>query len=1556
MSASINQFSTINQLDDLKTTLIPENRTRQEINRDDDWDNRWNWDTSELVYDDNNDDKKYIWLNECLISLSPFLDMLIIGRSKTVSIFHLKQNSAANNEFNPIYTTTLPGIENDETLTNIVLLPFVSQKKSAVNFRDWTAILTGFSSGYFRIYTENGKYLLLSQLFHDEPILDIKCRTYSQNLLLLEQTDEILIIYPTAIIQIDGFSLFQMIKHCRNRLMKSSDETMNIVDGGLSFFNKDNNHDNNQTPFTFKKWSFQTSSSDSHINDCVNVCSFIRNDFDALVSHSIDNGGGNKPLTNDYANLFFTTGTNPYVGFYRAQEGTTHAIIDELSQYLMNKVKNVFSFFNQQKSPKNDKEMIKPSTNVSADLSLFDERLGLKICLSPNRRLAAVTDDFGRVILFDMQNLIAIRIWKGYRRAEIGWIVIDEDLEQSSTDISNRKQAHFLVIYLPKRGILEIWSAQNGPRVTAFNVGKNCKLLYIDHTMFGLNYVILQNIKQTMSFQEYQQFFSYSRCFLFNYDTGMIFQFYIPFLCSLTDKNSKKTRDIHIMKDLKNLLKKSDSNIDQKTKFMDEIMKLISMLKTSEIRHECLDLICNECQDVNLILECTKNLQKDLLELLERNELDFENKLLLQMCARIIQLCQYYLNVKNRTEELETKFLKLIEQQNEQQPDLQRLTEQLNGWSENDVVRIISLLAFRQSVLKSTTTTNVTDEMKNNSTILNDFTINEMLSHFTLYYNHLVKNDQQEIYENLPIEIILMKENMTNVNVNMNNSNKKKKNQTTNRFENKNKQRSTINNIDNIDQFINLERLSKFLFFTTFVDDDDESNVKNLTDNVCILSSNLLLLLFTSWLNSDFSLYWPSWLKFSSTFNQIIDRINAIHLQMMINNENTNDDDDDGIIFDFSCLNDQLSPSWIDIIKLIYKSTNIPASFIAINMIKALINRIKMEKKIFESNEKDSNNETVNVNVVDDERKSLHSIISADNDEWETLHLDKENLNLLAKQLEDLFLLDLLLKSCDTNTKIPSSLNNGGGGGLKNIENISLSLLLTSGPGIVSEIVARWAIYHKIDPELFTDYKHIDECESKTNIDTSDNNVEILKNINLEIGKNAENELQTLTEKSTLIEILNHVRECFPNCLDSDILLINCYWELLRQWNYQPLLYNQIEQSLKYLELVSSSILKHNVAQMSWCLFIQKKFECLCHLIEKMGKKPKDRVIRKELEMDENNLEQFSNFICNLLDFMIRTSVSSETEALPLYTMNNWWNSFNSSTNNNNNENFNEEFFRYNLQSSSSTTIPLAMMAIHQKIANIDLLIEYYHLAQCIQFIIIFSVRNVHPLSLFSSTIRAYFFKKDLVSFLSNNNNDGIQLNDPVLMEKRKKFLTNTITSIVQTIPSYRNDDVNDTNTCQQFYIKANQWFGKLIDLAREWSIDIDSLRLHYVHQLYLYGCDPLADELMSSVLDIKILCRQLLIICGQRLCTIMNQMFQSLDECSFLPPNVLFWIKSLIIDPNCFTDVPKSSTILLLEKISNFLYNNNNSDNNDNNETNSDDLANYRISQELLLAFKRFV
>lgn len=113
--------------------------------------------------------------------------------------------------------------------------------------------------------------------------------------------------------------------------------------------------------------------------------------------------------------------------------------------------------------------------------------------------------------------------------------------------------------------------------------------------------------------------------------------------------------------------------------------------------------------------------------------------------------------------------------------------------------------------------------------------------------------------------------------------------------------------------------------------------------------------------------------------------------------------------------------------------------------------------------------------------------------------------------------------------------------------------------------------------------------------------------------------LADLSDRSTLMEILEHVRQRFPNCLESDILLINCCWELFLRWNAQPLiLSNELYLTLAYLEKVSSSVLKHNVSTMGWRLFIQKRFEALCTLIEKMGRKPKDRISRKELEMGTN--------------------------------------------------------------------------------------------------------------------------------------------------------------------------------------------------------------------------------------------------------------------------------------------------------------------------------------------------
>ena len=197
---------------------------------------------------------------------------------------------------------------------------------------------------------------------------------------------------------------------------------------------------------------------------------------------------------------------------------------------------------------------------------------------------------------------------------------------------------------------------------------------------------------------------------------------------------------------------------------------------------------------------------------------------------------------------------------------------------------------------------------------------------------------------------------------------------------------------------------------------------------------------------------------------------------------------------------------------------------------------------------------------------------------------------------------------------------------------------------------------------------------------------------------------------------------------------------------------------------------------------------------------------------------------------MIKTSFSSETEPLPLYALDEWWTQFNAS--NQYSSYYLEEvaskssFQNIDQQSLLSTTrmqlapelfasnnVPLAVMAMHQKVANADLLVEYFHLAQSVQFMVVFSLKNAKPLSLFSSSIRAYLFK-DLYNFIrpssSNSSNDStsqiVPIADPVLCEARYKFLHNVITSIVQTLPVYR-----DGNLCLggivSFYIIWMQFF-----------------------------------------------------------------------------------------------------------------------------------------------------
>ena len=63
----------------------------------------------------------------------------------------------------------------------------------------------------------------------------------------------------------------------------------------------------------------------------------------------------------------------------------------------------------------------------------------------------------------------------GYRDSQCGWVTSWEETSSSASVPSSHKTVAFLVIYITKRGILEIWTPQQGTRVAAFNCSKGAK-------------------------------------------------------------------------------------------------------------------------------------------------------------------------------------------------------------------------------------------------------------------------------------------------------------------------------------------------------------------------------------------------------------------------------------------------------------------------------------------------------------------------------------------------------------------------------------------------------------------------------------------------------------------------------------------------------------------------------------------------------------------------------------------------------------------------------------------------------------------------------------------------------------------------------------------------------------------------------------------------------------------------------------------------------------------------------------------------------------------------
>ncbi|XP_032145171.1 rab3 GTPase-activating protein non-catalytic subunit isoform X2 [Sapajus apella] len=524
-------------------------------------------------------------------------------------------------------------VEEGECVTSALCIPLASQKRSSTGRPDWTCIVVGFTSGYVRFYTENG-VLLLAQLLNEDPVLQLKCRTYEipRHPGVTEQNEELSILYPAAIVTIDGFSLFQSLRACRNQVAKAA---------------ASGNENIQPPPLAYKKWGLQDIDT---IIDHASVGIMTLSPFDQMKTAS-NIGGFNAAIKNSPPAMsqYITVGSNPFTGFFYALEGSTQPLLSHVALAVASKLTS--ALFNaasgwlgwkgkhEEEAVQKQKPKVEPATPLAVRFGLPDSRRhGESICLSPCNTLAAVTDDFGRVILLDVARGIAIRMWKGYRDAQIGWIQIVEDLHErvpEKADFSPfgnsqgpSRVAQFLVIYAPRRGILEVWSTQQGPRIGAFNVGKHCRLLYPGYKIMGLNNVTSQSWQPQ----------TYQIC-LVDPVSGSVKTVNVPFHLALSDKKSERAKDMHLVKKLAALLKTKSPNLDL---VETEIKELILDIKYPATKIQALESIL---ASERLPFFCLRNITQTLMDTLKNQELESVDEGLLQFCANKLKLLQLYESV-----------------------------------------------------------------------------------------------------------------------------------------------------------------------------------------------------------------------------------------------------------------------------------------------------------------------------------------------------------------------------------------------------------------------------------------------------------------------------------------------------------------------------------------------------------------------------------------------------------------------------------------------------------------------------------------------------------------------------------------------------------------------------------------------------------------------------------------------------------------------------------------------------------------------------------------------
>ncbi|XP_051155116.1 rab3 GTPase-activating protein non-catalytic subunit [Leptopilina boulardi] len=1121
-------------------------------------------------------------VQDILISLSPAGDILALAWNTRVVILISKWDSLEPDDVKNKFHILWDGeIEYKHKITSILCLPLVAQGKASVGTGiDWTCLAVGLDSGFIRFYTETGVLLLEEQL-HNESILGIKCQSLSapRHSGESQSSEEIYVLYNSVICLLQGFPLFSTLKACRNYMARV----------------KANCNDRQQmTSLVCKKLGFKNQ---DVANDAEVVGMTTVNTFDHLMTASLCGGFHTTYRSSaPQHNLVMATGKRPFIGFHYALEGGQAPVLSDVAIAMANKVASAIGsavpwFRGNSKSSVQEKpkgSVNEPAEAMMCRFALSDIfREGNSVLMSPNKMLSVVMDSLGRVILIDNRQGMALRMWKGYRDAQCGWIEANEEKQRISRKerktnpglVSNTqmRRALFLVIYAPKKGLIDIWSIQNGTKITSFSASKNGRLLYTNYGLSGLNDVILS----TSNRAQYP-------C-VFIDPLGGMKEIIVPFHFALTSQNGDRARDLHLFKKLKTFIREVE--YEEET-FINMIRNICLDLKTDEIRLQVIEMLINyknSTPDALLTaIECFS-------QIFEKNNEDLQStaKNLYQIISQLKKVVEFY------------KYLLI---QFDQPPKYNTVA----GDRIPDAKMLSSiLLTFEREINRILKLSNTVKEIK----------LPEIRSKTKVSF----KEDGRRLYDFLSsfqfgtAGILCLKKDLS----------LEKKCQTAELF-----YKGWLYSDDSIEKWreaakksdihplammqfallywlhkkrgapleVELVRFTKLLRAICSIPDVNE---------ICGDYNEI-----SSWWKEARKILTEASNPFHALTAALVCRAVGMRLE---NNLVFSNIDDNG-------------------------NANVD------NNSSGREKKVDNGNAGESENEKKESRNIGNLKGDDSQEKDFssspedetHSSLS----EWENVSKDTCQFSLLIANLEDITILNAIVSQqppSDHSTPyytLPYEANY-----------ISLGYVLSSGKGSISEIVAKWLSSAGLDPTRLIDttdieFEHIHSIkDSMQRIDSLDEACAVelkqqdrdkLLSLAVEVGSEAKDDQTAL---SYVIDKISLLKKHFPYSLTSSVLLANLCWEYVMFWCKDINNLEALEAALGILRQIPRKRMQQGVCSLLWTLHIKERLEAASKLMNKLGKLPKERLCVQDIGISDIQLTKFLDHCVTFFDIFLDAEV-----------------------------------------------------------------------------------------------------------------------------------------------------------------------------------------------------------------------------------------------------------------------------------------------------------------------------